>query len=666
LTVSSLKDFSDKIIDHAKKYKNCLVCERDMNNAQLQKFLSIQQEKLQKAPEMLLTLQKDLQEAEKECSSLKELLPLQQDLKNLKEFTLLELQKSLSDVKSQLEADTKNIKELKNTLEGLEEELKTASAHLLDFNGLSSLSDQIAQMELTISKERVALTRSTSKKDLDAFETLQKRRDADLKQVDSLNIKQDNLIKEKEELDNRLNYARDFLQQKKLAAVEGKNQLATLKGLMNDIEKLSSEIIDKQNSLQSYEADLPSAEEAQERLKMSTSDLRKIFEQKEKQLLASLENLQKESSFVKSLVKDIQKYGVDNKEEEIQAALERKQKVEILLQQATTNLQMNTRTFNEKMEMISKREPVRMNLLNNRKYREKAAELQRKQNTCLDWKNKLDLAQLAVAGGDSSNLLSDVKDYESLKIMERQLLTKKAEAMGRLRSDMDKMKILEKETKEGQNEEKKFVQSVINLETYKAVCQDLDTYHNALSLALMEYHRMKMEEINSIIRELWQKIYRGQDIDTIEIRCFQTTMGKRETIQYRVIMVKNGIDLETRGRCSAGQKVLASLIIRLALAEAFCLGCGVIALDEPTTNLDIQNIASLAHALQVIIQDRRRQANFQLIIITHDEDFVAKLGRSELVDSFYRISKDPGSQCSRIDEVPFLWSNNNNTGGSIK
>jgi DNA repair protein RAD50 len=44
--------------------------------------------------------------------------------------------------------------------------------------------------------------------------------------------------------------------------------------------------------------------------------------------------------------------------------------------------------------------------------------------------------------------------------------------------------------------------------------------------------------------------------------------------------------MDMRGRCSAGQKVLASLIIRLALAETFSATCGIIALDEPTTNLD--------------------------------------------------------------------------------
>lgn len=35
----------------------------------------------------------------------------------------------------------------------------------------------------------------------------------------------------------------------------------------------------------------------------------------------------------------------------------------------------------------------------------------------------------------------------------------------------------------------------------------------------------------------------------------------------------------------------------MALAETFCGGCGVMALDEPTTNLDAENSRSLAEAL---------------------------------------------------------------------
>lgn len=116
--------------------------------------------------------------------------------------------------------------------------------------------------------------------------------------------------------------------------------------------------------------------------------------------------------------------------------------------------------------------------------------------------------------------------------------------------------------------------------------------------------------------------------------------GSRRVYQYRVVMIKNGIPIDMRGRCSAGQKVITSLIIRLALAETFCLNAGILALDEPTTNLDRQNIESLALALVNIIEARRAQQNFQLIVITHDESFVQLLGRSDQAEHYWRVFKD--------------------------
>ncbi len=90
-------------------------------------------------------------------------------------------------------------------------------------------------------------------------------------------------------------------------------------------------------------------------------------------------------------------------------------------------------------------------------------------------------------------------------------------------------------------------------------------------------------------------------------------------------MTKGNVELDMRGRCSAGQRVLASIVIRLALAETFCLSFGVMALDEPTTNLDFANKRGLAAALAQIISTRAAQKNFQLIIITHDEEFVSQM-----------------------------------------
>lgn len=151
--------------------------------------------------------------------------------------------------------------------------------------------------------------------------------------------------------------------------------------------------------------------------------------------------------------------------------------------------------------------------------------------------------------------------------------------------------------------------------------------------ALQNFHTLKIREINKIIRELWQQIYQGQDIDNIEIEsgsdlgdgkddgfaAAASSSSSSRSYNYRVVMRKGDLPLDMRGRCSAGQRVLAAIVIRLALAETFCVNCGILALDEPTTNLDDANKAGLAHALARLIVSRSAQQNFQLMCITHDE-----------------------------------------------
>ena len=97
----------------------------------------------------------------------------------------------------------------------------------------------------------------------------------------------------------------------------------------------------------------------------------------------------------------------------------------------------------------------------------------------------------------------------------------------------------------------------------------------------MKYHSLKMEEINRIIDELWKATYRGTDVDTIMIRSEVEAAKGNRTYNYRVCMVKQDAELDMRGRCSAGQKVLACIIIRLALAECFGVNCGVCFFHHP-------------------------------------------------------------------------------------
>ena len=184
-------------------------------------------------------------------------------------------------------------------------------------------------------------------------------------------------------------------------------------------------------------------------------------------------------------------------------------------------------------------------------------------------------------------------------------------------------------------------EKLIEHKTVQMAVEDLNRYYKALNAALMRFHETKMADINKSITELWNKTYKGSDIDGIAIKTEdegQTADGRRKQT-YRVVMRKGDTTLDMRGRCSAGQKVLASLVIRLALAETFCINCGILTLDEPTTNLDRANIESLANAINEIIKQRKQQANFQLLVITHDEEFVQLIGRGENCSHYYWVEK---------------------------
>ncbi|TKA78331.1 hypothetical protein B0A55_03618 [Friedmanniomyces simplex] len=196
---------------------------------------------------------------------------------------------------------------------------------------------------------------------------------------------------------------------------------------------------------------------------------------------------------------------------------------------------------------------------------------------------------------------------------------------------------------------RKYKEAHIKVETTKACIEDLGRFGGALDKAIMKYHSVKMEEINRIIGELWRKTYQGTDVDTIRIRSESETQKANKSYNYRVCMVKQEAEMDMRGRCSAGQKVLASIIIRLALAECFGINCGLLALDEPTTNLDRDNIQALARSLAEIINTRRVQKNFQLIVITHDEEFLKFMNCSEFADVYWRVGRS-ANQTSRIEK----------------
>lgn len=235
----------------------------------------------------------------------------------------------------------------------------------------------------------------------------------------------------------------------------------------------------------------------------------------------------------------------------------------------------------------------------------------------------------------------DGADYKRVEQEKRELVrrqdevtAKRGEVIGQQSELKVQVKRGEKELQEGRykDADRNYRNAFYSAEVLKKAIDDLNQYRQALEWALLKYHAEHMERVNELIRELWRDIYRGNDIDYVQIRTDEQAGGgeKRRSYNYRVVQCKSGTEIDMRGRCSAGQRVLASIIIRMALAETFSSNCGVLALDEPTTNLDKENIESLCLALRKILEARKSNSNFMLLVITHDEDFVQALGNFEM------------------------------------
>lgn len=177
----------------------------------------------------------------------------------------------------------------------------------------------------------------------------------------------------------------------------------------------------------------------------------------------------------------------------------------------------------------------------------------------------------------------------------------------------------------------------------RLLIEDMEVIQKSLDSALVQFHTEKINEINKIIHNIWKETYQGNDIDTIRIvsECIDDTSNKvnKKNYNYQIILeTKDHRKMVMKGRCSAGQRLLASIVIRLALSEAFCLNCGFLALDEPTTYLDEHNIEHLAIFLKKLMKSREHYQNFQLVVITHDTHFLELL--SSKITHYFKISKN--------------------------
>ncbi|XP_035194586.1 DNA repair protein RAD50 [Oxyura jamaicensis] len=619
----------------------CPVCQRVFQTeAELQDVISDLQSKLRLAPDKLKSTESELKRREKKRDEMMGLKPIRQTAVELQERDIPDLRNKLQTVNRDFARLKGEIEEQETLLQTVLSEKEGANACLQDITLMERYQTDIRDVERKIAQQEAKLLGvDLSRTVLQVSQEKQEKKHF----WDTVTSKIELNQKIKQDQQNQI-------QQFKSTVNELRAEKLQISSSMQRRQQLEEQIVELTTEVQSLCREI---KEAKEQVFPLHETLEKLQQDKEDLInkrTATNKETQEKINSIKEKVKDINKYTKEIESYIQEGKEDYKKQKESELDEVNSQLV----ACEKQKEKISKEMEIIRQDIDTQKIQERWLE----DNLTLRKRNE-ELKEVE----DNINRL--VKEMGEMKVPqmknEQKNLEEKIEALkrnhhvalGRQRGFEEEIIRFKKELRESQfkDAEEKYREMMIVMRTTELVNKDLDTYYKALDKAIMTFHSMKMEEINKIIRDLWRNTYRGQDIEYIEIRSDAdenvSAADKRRSYNYRVVMIKGDTALDMRGRCSAGQKVLASLIIRLALAETFCLKCGILALDEPTTNLDRENIESLAHALVQIIKSRTKQRNFQLLVITHDEDFVELLGRSEYVETFYRIRKND-DQCSEI------------------
>uniref|UniRef100_T1JCH0 Zinc-hook domain-containing protein n=1 Tax=Strigamia maritima TaxID=126957 RepID=T1JCH0_STRMM len=618
----------------SRKPSCCPLCHREFEEDQdvvdlindLNSKLNMIPSQVEKKEEIILSQKEHL-------TSMLELKPLKIQVENLTTRDIPQLKTNIKNLSDQIDQYKKDIPDLDDESEVKQTDEAMAISIHSDMVSLDQAQIDLKKMEKELLPLEAKLGSTdknrTVKSVVEEKEALQKHSD-EVKH--NLEVLQEKLEKHTEQLQTQ----RDTVNRLKSDKLKITGQLQNQKNLeekkvelLKSIEECKRAIEEANKQMQPLDGQRMGWQTEKDQVTMAKEEGMKQMHENMNVLSSNIRELEQNN-------KEIQQYIKEGKITKLQKYQQQLQETERKL----TSTQQDRVKINQQIDQIVK------DLSNMRKLHQEFEDNLKFQNRDKEVKEitkSIDELKETTGGFDSMSLIREKRKLEQ----ERDKLKKERDQSAGRRHELEsKTLALRRELGNDicKDADIKYRDKLINLKVFETISNDLQKYYRALDMAIMKHHSMKMNEINKIIRELWRNTYKGNDIDFIEIRSDDDDGSARVNLKkiyhYRVVMVKGDIILDMRGRCSAGQKVLASIVIRLALAETFGLNCGILALDEPTTNLDRENIDSLADALVDIVKARQKQRNFQLVIITHDEEFLERLGHSEFVDKYYRVGKD--------------------------
>ncbi|KAL1742353.1 P-loop containing nucleoside triphosphate hydrolase protein [Schizophyllum fasciatum] len=607
--------------------RKCPACVRRMDDRDFKDFEKIMKEHIMNAdPKKLDGTKTEMEEWQQELDELEGLIPLQMELERLKEETpALETKiKAQEDALPGLSAQADEITDKIDLLRKQSHEVQTLKLQAANVGRLQKDIERLGQ-EITEIEHDLSVTGSTKSTD-DLQAEIEKMTD----QIRSLEREKNHITADSNRMNNSVISTERELHALQTRRMELTSKLEKMKTLETNIAEAKKRIEEIAVDQKDIDARIQEAQSPIDALNAQWDTVRAELRAAIETASEHTRTLNVDSDKLSGINKAVERYVKEKGQRVlgdcIKAVEQRKQDIEDLaerVEQQRRVIEKIDKEINESgASQASLRENIRV-----RKLQKEIADIQSE----ID---KVDMEEIA----RSRRAFKD--QYKPAKEKETELQGQYSHIGGMLTSSREQLATWEKDLRDFKDINKKYADQLIKVKMSDMANNDLEKYAKALDSAIMKYHSLKMEEVNDTMRHLWNKTYQGTDIDGIKIRSDAEGGASKRSYNYRVVMTKDQVEMDMRGRCSAGQKMLASIIIRLALSDSFGQNCGILALDEPTNALDTENIDALASSLVDIINERKNHSNFQLIIITHDENFLRKLGQSEVMEHYWRIQRD--------------------------
>jgi DNA repair protein RAD50 len=600
-TVTFLSIFKQK----GERDQCCPLCQRGMNSQEVEDFIRVVNEKTDdtKVKEKISRAEKQESDALKTWRDVDGLMPSWRKWMRLLS-KLPESEQEVGDLKHLQGKLTASVDDAKQKIEASNDRAETALQARRQLQELLKTEEELAQAESKLDVDEARIQNDLKERFGDgavSFKVVQAELDA--KEIDERNERRDRDRKQEEltRLQNQLRQHEDVVRKKETEKNVLVEKRLKYEGVLKEQEQLRSREKEIRDGIVELESSLPTIKRELEEKKQEQSECRAQAKKEVDRLRRDQKRLETDLELVRaslSKVREYQREKLDEARKVLDDNLAKNQQRQDAVKQHLVALGPQMEHARQNFE---EQEKFKKQILANLEYRDLKASLE--SLFAEEQQIKANISALPKLTAVFAQVESALADIDAAK-RDLSLLEGRGEEMT---SSIRRFKThLFKEDLRDVDE--KYRLKLIQFETTTMAVADLDKFYKALDESLLEYHSKKVEEINTIIRQLWQITYKGQDIDTIELVSGQqsdTASKASRSYDYRVVMRKAGAMIDMRGRCSAGQKVLAALVIRLALAETFCLNCGILALDEPTTNLDTENKYGLAQAITEYVSLRR-------------------------------------------------------------